>query len=78
MPECKTDVVRTREETIQRIRRKKHSGCGTTWEKKKRKTESEIDGLCQPRRDSDLDKKKMKTMTELAGEELCLPQQPRN
>ena len=28
------------------------SGDGTTWEKKKRKTEAEMDGLCQPRHES--------------------------
>ena len=34
-------------------RRKKDSGYGTTWEKKKkRKTEAEMDGLCQTRRES--------------------------
>ena len=31
------------------IRRKKDPRDGTTWEKKKRKTEAEMDGLCQPR-----------------------------
>ena len=32
-----------------RIRRKKDSGDGTAWEKKKRKTEAEMDGPCQSR-----------------------------
>ena len=52
------------------------SGDGTTWEKKKRKTEAEMDGLCQPRHESH--RQKMKSMTELAGGELCLPQRPHN
>ena len=39
MQESKTDVVRPRKEMRTRIRRKKDSGDGTTWEKKKRKTE---------------------------------------
>ena len=38
----------TRQEAIPIIRRKKDSGHGTTWEKKARMTESEMDGLCQP------------------------------
>ena len=42
----------TRDETRPRIRREKDSGDGTTWEKKKRKTEAEMDGLCQPRHES--------------------------
>ena len=37
----------TRQEVIPRIRRKKDSGHGTTWEKKARKTEAEMDGVCQ-------------------------------
>ena len=49
---------------------------GTTWEKKKRNTEAEMDGLCQPRHESHRDN--MKFMTELAGGELCLPQRPHN
>ena len=50
--ESKTEVVWTRKETRPRIRRKKYSGDGTTWEKKKRKTEAEMDGLCQSRHES--------------------------
>ena len=40
------------EETRPRIRRKKESGDGTTWEKKTKKTEAEMDGLCQPGHES--------------------------
>ena len=36
-------VVWTRKEAIPQLRRKKDSGDGTTWEKKKRKTEAEMD-----------------------------------
>ena len=39
-------------------RRKKDSGDGTTWEKKKRKSEGEMDGLCQPRHESYRDNKR--------------------
>ena len=49
-------MVWTREETRPRIRLKKYSEDGTTWEKKKkkkRKTETEMDELCQPRRRND-------------------------
>ena len=42
--ESETDVVWTREETRPRILRKKDSGDGITWEKKKRKTEAEMHG----------------------------------
>ena len=45
--ESKIKVVWTLQEAIPRIRRKKDSGDGTTWEKKARKTEAEMDGLCQ-------------------------------
>ena len=45
-------VVWPRKETRPRIHRKKDYGDGTTWEKKKRKTEAEMDGLCQPRHES--------------------------
>ena len=48
MQESKTEVVWSRKEMRPRIRRKKDSGDGTTWEKKKRKTEAEMDGQCQP------------------------------
>ena len=47
-----TGVVWTHEETRPGIRRTKHSGVGTTWEMKRRKTEAEMDGLCQPRQES--------------------------
>ena len=40
-------IVWTREEMRPSIHRKKDSGDDTTWEKKKRKTEAETDGLCQ-------------------------------
>ena len=46
-----TEVLWTREDTIPRIHRKKDSEDGTTWEKKARKTEAGMDGLCQPRHD---------------------------
>ena len=42
----------TRKEARPRICRKKDSGHGTTWEKKARKTEAEMDGLCQPGHES--------------------------
>ena len=45
-------VVWPRKETRPRIRRKKDSGDGTTWEKEKRKTEAEMDALCQSRHES--------------------------
>ena len=45
-------VVWTCEETRPRIHRKKDSGDGATWEKKKMKTKAEMDGLCRPRHDS--------------------------
>ena len=41
-------VVWPRKEARPRLRRKKDSGDGTTLEKKARKTEADIDGLCQP------------------------------
>ena len=52
--ESKTDVVGSRREARPRIRRMKDSEDGNTWEKKKRKTEAEMDGLCQPRHESHL------------------------
>ena len=52
VPESKTEVGWSRKEARPRIHRKKYSGDGTSWEKKKRKTEAEIDGLCQPRHES--------------------------
>ena len=54
--QSKTEVVWTCEETRPIIRRKKDSGDGTTWEKKK-KTEAEMDGLSQPRHESYRDNK---------------------
>ena len=48
----------TRQEAIPRIRRKKDSGHGTTWEKKARKTEAEMDGLYQPGHESHRNEKK--------------------
>ena len=50
--ESATQVVWPRKEARPRLRRKKDSGDGTTWEKKARKTEEEMDGLCQPRHES--------------------------
>ena len=47
-----TEVVWPRKEARPRLRRRKDSGDGTTREKKARKTEAEMDGLCQPRHDS--------------------------
>ena len=48
MQERETEVVWTHEEMRPRIDRKEYSGDGTTWEKKKMKTEAEMDGLCHP------------------------------
>ena len=48
----KIEVVWPHKEARPRIRRKKDSGDGTTCEKKKRNTEAEMDGLCQPRHES--------------------------
>ena len=48
----------TREEAIPRICRKNHAGHGTTWEKKARKTEAEMDGLCQPGHESHWNEKR--------------------
>ena len=50
--ESATRVVWTRKEARPRLRRKKYSGDGTTREKKVRKTEAEMNGLCQPRHES--------------------------
>ena len=50
--ESTTDVVWPHKAARPRIRRKKDSGDGTTWEEKKRKTEAEMDGLSQPRHES--------------------------
>ena len=44
--------------------------------REKRKTEAEMDGLCQLRHESYRDNKIMRSMTELAGGELCLLQRP--
>ena len=50
--ESKIEVIWIRQEARPRIRRKKDSGDDTTWEKKARKTEAEMDGLCQLRHES--------------------------
>ena len=50
--ESATEVVWPRKEAIPRLRRKKYSGDGSPWEKKARKTEAEMDGLCQPGHES--------------------------
>ena len=52
--ESATQVVWPRKEARPRlrVRRKKDSGDGITREKKARKTEAEMDGLCQPRHES--------------------------
>ena len=49
---ARLEVVWPRKETRPRTHRKKDSGDGTAWEKKKRKTEAEMDGLCQSRHES--------------------------
>ena len=72
------EVVWPSKEARPRLRRKKDSGDGTTREKKARKTEAEMCGLCPQRHESHRNDKKMKSMTELAGGELCLPQRPHN
>ena len=65
--ESEIEVVMTREETRPRIRRKKDYGDGTTWEKNARKTEAEMDGLCQPRHVSNRNNENMKSMIELVA-----------
>ena len=50
--ESATEVVWPRKEARPRLCRKTDSGDGTTWEKNARKTEAEMDGLCQPRHES--------------------------
>ena len=50
--ESKTEVVWPRKEVRPRLGRKKDYGDGTTREEKARKTEAEMDGLCQPRHES--------------------------
>ena len=52
MQESKTEVVWPRKEARPRIRRKKDSGDGTTWEKKGKTDKAEMDGLCQPRQEA--------------------------
>ena len=49
--ENETEMGWTREETRPRKCRKTDNGDGTTWEKKKRETKAEVDGLCQLRRE---------------------------
>ena len=44
-----TQAVWSRKEAVPRLRKKNDSGDGNTREKKARKTEAEMDGLCQPR-----------------------------
>ena len=53
--ESKTCLVWPRKEARPLLRRKKYSGGGTTWDKKKRTTEAEMDGLCQLRHESHRD-----------------------
>ena len=52
--ESATEVVWPGKKARPRLRktRKKDSGYGPIWEKKARKTEAEMDGLCQPRHES--------------------------
>ena len=50
--ESATHVVWPRKEARPRLRRKTDSGDGTTGEKKARKTDAEMGGLCQPRHES--------------------------
>ena len=52
MQESATHVVWTRKEARPRLCRKTDSGDCTTRETKARKTEAEMDGLCQPRHES--------------------------
>ena len=50
--ESATEVGWPRKEARPRLRMKKDSGDGTILDKKARKTEAEMDGLCQPRHES--------------------------
>ena len=50
--ESATEVVWPHKEARPRLHRKTDSGDGTTWEKKARKIEAEMDGLCRPRHES--------------------------
>ena len=50
--ENKTEVVWPLKEARPRLRWKKDTGDGTTWGKKNRTTETEMDGLSQPRHES--------------------------
>ena len=50
--ESATEVIWPRKEARPRLRRKNDSGYDSTREKKARKIEAEMDGLCQPRHDS--------------------------
>ena len=50
--ESATEVFWLRKEARPRLRRKTNSGDGTTREKKAKKTEAEMDGLCQPGHES--------------------------
>ena len=47
-----SDLILTCEETRPRLRRKTNTRDGAIMEKKNRQTESEMDGLCQPRHES--------------------------
>ena len=56
--ESATEVVWPRNEARPRLRRKTDSGDGTTRKKKARKTEAEMDVLCQQRHESYRDNKR--------------------
>ena len=76
--ESKTELVWPRKEMRPRLRRKKDSGDGTTWEKKARKTEAELDGLCQ--RDMRAIGTTKNDVHDITGWRriVCLPQRPHN
>ena len=72
-------MVWPHKEARPRLRRKKDSGDGTTREKKARKTEAEMDGWTLSTETGEpSERRKTRSMTELAGGELCLPQRPHN
>ena len=50
------------------------TGYDTTWEKKKRKAETEMDVLCQPRHDSYRDNKRWSPRQKLLEENCVTPQ----
>ena len=66
--ETETGLVWICEETIPRIRRKKDSGDGSTWQKKNRMTEAKIWTVSTVS-----GQQKMKSMADMAGREMCLP-----